>query len=97
MIEELEHENRLIRARNERLEQERNHVMGQYRELLIQQGHLIRERDDFQAIAARQARTLLEREKAVKKLHAAKGRYHTQLATCDLFELHGLPCERPKK
>lgn len=34
---------------------------------------------------------------AVKKLHAAKGRYHTQLAACDLFDLVGLPNERPKK
>jgi len=33
----------------------------------------------------------------VKKLHAAKGRYHTQLACCDLFDLVGLPNERPKK
>lgn len=97
MIEELEHENRLIRARNERLEQERNHVMGQYRELLIQQGNLIRECNDFQTIAARQARTMLERDEAVRKLHAARGRYHTQLALCDLMELHGLPCERPVK
>lgn len=36
-------------------------------------------------------------EAAVKRLHAAKGRYHTQLAACDLFELCGLPAERPKK
>jgi hypothetical protein len=35
--------------------------------------------------------------KAVHKLHAARGRYHTQLAACDLFELCGLPAERPKK
>lgn len=71
--------------------------MGQYRELLIQQGHLIRERDDFQAISSRQALTIQAQNNAVKKLHDAKGRYHTQLAICDLFELHGLPCERPVK
>lgn len=35
--------------------------------------------------------------KAVHKFHAAKGRYHTQLAVCDLFDLCGLPNERPKK
>ena len=35
--------------------------------------------------------------KAVTKLHAAKGRHHTQLAACDLFDLCGLPNERPKK
>ena len=34
---------------------------------------------------------------AVKRLHAAKGRYHTQLAICDLFDLVGLKNERPTK
>ena len=34
---------------------------------------------------------------AINKLHKAKGRYHTQLAVCDLFELCGLTAERPKK
>lgn len=46
-------------------------------------------------------RTLLaERSKlrdSVKRLHAAKGRYHTQIAACDLFDLCGLKNERPKK
>ena len=45
-------------------------------------------------------RTLLaERSKlrdSVKRLHAAKGRYHTQLAICDLFDLVGLKNERPR-
>jgi glutamine synthetase adenylyltransferase len=36
-------------------------------------------------------------EAAITKLRAAKGRYHTQLAACDLFDLVGLPNERPKK
>lgn len=35
--------------------------------------------------------------KAVVKLHAAKGRYHTQLAACDLYDLLGLKNERPTK
>lgn len=35
--------------------------------------------------------------KAVIKLHAAKGRYHTQLAACDLYDLLGLKNERPTK
>lgn len=35
--------------------------------------------------------------KAVVKLHAAKGRYHTQLAACDLYDLLGLKSERPTK
>ncbi len=34
---------------------------------------------------------------AIATLHAAKGRYHTQIAICELFELCGLPAERPKK
>lgn len=46
-------------------------------------------------------RTLLAKQlkmrDAVKLLHAAKGRYHTQLAICDLFDLVGLKNERPKK
>ena len=32
---------------------------------------------------------------AVRKLHKAKGRHHTQLATCELFDMLGLPCVRP--
>lgn len=35
--------------------------------------------------------------KAVVKLHAAKGRYHTQIAACDLYDLLGLKSERPTK
>jgi hypothetical protein len=34
---------------------------------------------------------------AVVKIHAAKGRYHTQIAAAELYELCGLPAERPKK
>ena len=43
---------------------------------------------------------VIERTKvrdAVKNLHAAKGRYHTQIACCDLFDLFDLKNERPKK
>ena len=43
---------------------------------------------------------VIERTKvrdAVKRLHAAKGRYHTQIAACDLFDLFDLKNERPKK
>ena len=46
-------------------------------------------------------RTLLAKQSklrdAVKNLHAAKGRYHTQIACCDLFDLFDLKNERPKK
>ena len=58
---------------------------------------LCKDYDELMLRAANQALTLMEQHNAVKKLHDAKGRYHTQLAICDLFELHGLPCERPKK
>ena len=34
---------------------------------------------------------------AVRKVHAAKGRYHSQLAMCDLYNLCDLPNERPMK
>ena len=37
-----------------------------------------------------------ELRNSVKRLHAAKGRYHTQHAICDLFDLCGLRNERPK-
>ena len=43
---------------------------------------------------------VIERTKvrdAVKRLHAAKGRYHTQIAACDLFDLFDLKNKRPKK
>ena len=33
----------------------------------------------------------------LRRLHAAKGRYHTQHALCDLFDICGLPNERPTK
>ena len=35
--------------------------------------------------------------KAVIKLHAAKSRYHTQIAAFDLYDLCGLKNERPTK
>ena len=38
-----------------------------------------------------------ELRNSVKRLHAAKGRYHTQIAACDLFDLVGLKNERPTK
>jgi hypothetical protein len=34
-------------------------------------------------------------EELVKKVHKAKGRYHTQLAMCDLYDVCGLPNFRP--
>jgi len=33
----------------------------------------------------------------ITKLYTAKGRYHTQLAACDLFDAVGLKNERPVK
>lgn len=46
---------------------------------------------------AAHARSATELQAAVKRLHAAKGRHHTQLAACDLFDLCGLKNERPTK
>ena len=43
------------------------------------------------------ARSATELQAAVKRLHAAKGRHHTQLAACDLFDLCGFKNERPTK
>lgn len=36
-------------------------------------------------------------EALITKLHAAKGRYHSQQAACDLFDAVGLKNERPVK
>lgn len=33
----------------------------------------------------------------VKAVHKAKGRYHSQLAMCDLYDSCGLPNQRPVK
>lgn len=64
-------------------------------------GDRIKELQDRLNAAQECIRTLLaERSKlrdAVKRLHAAKGRYHTQIAACDLFDLFDLKNERPKK
>lgn len=46
------------------------------------------------AIAMDKADTLQE---LIYKAHAAKGRYHTQIAMCNLFDAVGLPNERPAK
>lgn len=50
------------------------------------------------SLARHQAANALHRlHQAVAKLHAAKGRHHTQIAAAELFELCGLTAERPKK
>ena len=46
---------------------------------------------------AAHARSVTELQAAIKRLHAAKGRHHTQLAACDLYDLLGLKNERPTK
>ena len=40
---------------------------------------------------------LKELERLVKQFHWARGRYHTQIAYCELMEFMGLPCHRPEK
>ena len=39
--------------------------------------------------------TTKQLEKAVRKFHAAKGRHHTQIACCEMFDLLGLPNVKP--
>lgn len=54
----------------------------------------------YEAIKSDYDRLQAEHEalrKAAIKLHAAKGRYHTQIAACELYDLLGLKNERPKK
>lgn len=33
----------------------------------------------------------------VQAVHKAKGRYHSQIAMCDLYDACGLPNQRPEK
>jgi hypothetical protein len=40
---------------------------------------------------------LLALKRAAKRVHEAKGRYHSQIALCDLFYLCGLPNDGPMK
>ena len=40
---------------------------------------------------------LEELERLVKQFHGARGRYHTQIAYCELMEFMGLPCYRPEE
>lgn len=37
-----------------------------------------------------------ELEDAIKKTHASKGRYHSQLAMCELYDLLSLPNIKPE-
>jgi hypothetical protein len=41
------------------------------------------------------AQRLRELDKLVKAVHSAKGRHHSQIAMCDLYEASGLPFQRP--
>jgi len=58
---------------------------------------LMQERDTFctEADVLRMSHNALVT--MITKLHAAKGRYHTQLACCDLYDAVGLKNERPVK
>ena len=40
---------------------------------------------------------MLSLKRAVKRVHEAKGRHHSQIAMCDLYDLCKLPNERPTK
>lgn len=68
-----------------------------YSEMQIEEddrGLWVRHEDHLAAIEA-QAREIEALRAAVRKMHAAKGRHHNQLATCDLYDLVGLPNVRP--
>ncbi len=43
-----------------------------------------------------QAKRIKELEMAIAKTHTAKGRYHSQIAMCDLYDLVGIPSVRPE-
>ena len=60
---------------------------------LISYADSLNESDDQQQMQRR----IRQLEDAVRVLHSAKGRYHTQLAICDLFDLCGLSNTRPEK
>lgn len=44
-----------------------------------------------------QAAEIERLQAAINRTHTAKGRYHTQLAMCDLYDAVGLPNTRPMK
>lgn len=46
---------------------------------------------------AKQAEQLKAVTHLVRQLHQAKGRYHTQLATCALFDAFGLSNTKPER
>lgn len=47
------------------------------------------------AILRQQAQEIERLHALITKIHTAKGRYHTQIACCDLFDALHLPNERP--
>lgn len=46
---------------------------------------------------ARAARACTDLTRLIAAVHKAKGRYHSQLAMCDLYDACGLPNQRPEK
>jgi uncharacterized heparinase superfamily protein len=48
-----------------------------------------------EAILRDSAQRLRVIDKLVKAVHSAKGRHHSQIAMCDLYEACGLPFQRP--
>jgi len=72
----------------EALQAELEQVKGYWKEATAKNRQLLEERDALQA----RARELCD---LVRNVHKAKGRYHTQLAMCDLFDSVGLSNERP--
>lgn len=73
------------------------HWRASYLELSAKFDELLKGRQVLGVDSIRLQHEIEQLRQAVHHLHAAKGRYHTQLATCDLFDLCGLPNERPAK
>ena len=56
-----------------------------------------KEIEELTTRSVEQAKTIRDLTTAVARVHAARGRYHSQIAMCDLYDLVGLKAERPMK
>lgn len=92
---------RRLHTENEALRSALEHPsdhLEQHLEMVPAELRRLHEAHEWQyTMAGERLRRIEKLEAAVKKLHTAKGRYHTHLAACDLFELCGLPVVRPTR
>lgn len=66
-------------------------LLEPFAQLAMKEGDKVYARPDLET-----AKELAALRAAVASMHAAKGRHHTQIATCDLYALCGLPFVRPE-